>query len=218
MRDKQSGPVKVDGVSKWLVPENNIFDVQCLPSNLQKLSVKTPYISFDLLCIPQDRSHLPLREIARQVVIFRGAQHAIAWLNMIPDWSGLKATTEWMCLQYLTYSDFGERSSQARIHADHIFAPASGSTNLFKPYKYGPAIPGFDLRPSAWFTSLWTLQEVCLRPDMLLCSKDWDVLTVGGDEPVPIPSPGRAHWPKISRGVQNIDLPPTYLHIHVFLL
>ncbi|KAI8659038.1 HET domain-containing protein [Fusarium keratoplasticum] len=30
-----------------------------------------------------------------------------------------------------------------------------------------------------WFDSLWTLQDVCLRPDMWLCNQDWELLTVG---------------------------------------
>ena len=29
--------------------------------------------------------------------------------------------------------------------------------------------------PDRWFTSLWTLQEACLRPDMILCDKNWDI-------------------------------------------
>ena len=33
-----------------------------------------------------------------------------------------------------------------------------------------------------WFSSLWTLQEICLRPDMRLCNKNWEVLAVGEHE------------------------------------
>lgn len=183
---KPGEAVTVEGVHDWLVPENSIFNVKSLPAILREVPVTTPYIWFDLLCIPQDRSAIAVREIARQAVIFRGAQYAIAWLNMIPDWSGLEATTEWMCLEYLSFSDFRNATSSLKSLAAEKFSAASSSTHLFEPYKYGQDISRSDLRPSAWFTSLWTLQEACLRPDMLLCSKDWKVLTVGCGRPVPL--------------------------------
>lgn len=37
---------------------------------------------------------------------------------------------------------------------------------------------------NAWFTSLWTLQEACLRPDMLICNEQWEVLTVTAGVPL----------------------------------
>jgi hypothetical protein len=37
--------------------------------------------------------------------------------------------------------------------------------------------------PGGWFTSLWTLQEACLRPDMLLCNKNFELLVVGDNVP-----------------------------------
>lgn len=182
---KTGAPVRVDGVSKWLIPENSIFDVRSLRIILRNLPVRTKYVWFDLLCIPQDRSEIALREISRQAAIFRGAQYAIAWLNMISDWKGLRSVIEWMCLEYLGSQHGKERGVQARIHRTSAFTAASGSTGLFEPYEEGSDLSDSVLRPSAWFTSLWTLQEVCLRPDMLLCSKDRELLTVGDCEPVP---------------------------------
>ena len=182
---KLNQPVIVEGVRDWLIPENDIFDVKMLPEILRKVPVATSYIWFDLLCIPQDRSIRALEEIARQAKIFRGAKYAIAWLNMIPDWQGLKATTEWMCMHYLSYSGWGDKKSQAKNYAAATFSAASIRTGLFEPYSYGPEISRSDLEPSPWFTSLWTLQEACLRPDMLLCSRDWEMLTVGNGAPVP---------------------------------
>jgi hypothetical protein len=41
-------------------------------------------------------------------------------------------------------------------------------------------------QPSRWFTSLWTLQEVCLHPDMVLCDRDWESLTISQSFMVPI--------------------------------
>ena len=88
-------------------------------------------------------------------------------------------------MQYLSFSEFGDKKSQLMQHATDLFSKASIRTELFEPYTYGPDISGSGLEPSAWFTSLWTLQEVCLRPDMLLCSRDWEILTVGHGMPVP---------------------------------
>ena len=39
-------------------------------------------------------------------------------------------------------------------------------------------------KSNPWFTSLWTLQEAYLRPDMLLASKDWKLLGVSQHYPV----------------------------------
>src|SRR5208282_6351573 len=38
-----------------------------------------------------------------------------------------------------------------------------------------------ELNPNAWFTSLWTLQEVCLRPDMLLLNQKFEFLSLTPD-------------------------------------
>lgn len=46
----------------------------------------------------------------------------------------------------------------------------------------------FSREPSSWFTSLWTLQEACLRPDMLLCARNFTILTVGSDTAVTLAS------------------------------
>ena len=86
----------VKNIYSWLVPKNDLFDIQLLLDILRKVPVKTLYIWFDLLYIPQDRSLRALNEIVRQAVIFRGAKYAIVWLNRISDWKGLRATIEWI--------------------------------------------------------------------------------------------------------------------------
>ena len=87
-----------------------------------------------------------------------------------------------MCLQYLSIEHGREEQVHARNYEITSFYAASQSIGLLEE---GIGLSDSILRPSAWFTSLWTLQEVCLRPDMLLCSKDWELLTVGDSEPVP---------------------------------
>lgn len=57
---------RVRGVDEWLVPPNSIFDVGMLPEILERVSVSTPYVWFDLVCIPQNRSARAVEEIARE--------------------------------------------------------------------------------------------------------------------------------------------------------
>jgi hypothetical protein len=35
---------------------------------------------------------------------------------------------------------------------------------------------------NGWLPSLWTLREACLRPNMRLCNKNWEILGVGEGE------------------------------------
>jgi hypothetical protein len=38
----------------------------------------------------------------------------------------------------------------------------------------------------SWFSSLWTLQEAFLRPDMILVNRNWEILTIDGHLPIPL--------------------------------
>jgi hypothetical protein len=40
------------------------------------------------------------------------------------------------------------------------------------------------MKSTGWFTSQWTLQEACLRPDMLLWDSNWNILEVMPGVPV----------------------------------
>ena len=91
-------------------------------------------------------------------------------------------------MHYLSTSALGDRSRWARAYNKKTFRATCEATALNNHYNYKPNISESDLKPSAWFTSLWTLQEVCLRPDMLLCSKHWDMLTIGNGQPISLNS------------------------------
>ena len=45
-----------------------------------------------------------------------------------------------------------------------------------------------ELEIIGWFTSLWTLQEVCMRPDMVLLNKDFTPFTLANSWIVPFDS------------------------------
>lgn len=195
----------VDGVP-WRVPSvdsNNLYDVRNLPSILG--GVKLPseackYVWFDLVCIPQGKSDIKLQqqEISRQADIFRSARWAIAWLNTIADWNEMQIAMDWTSIlhmhNHVGSSEFASlflplsirnmpRPLQRRPTEGHIMGfmvpvTEAGSQEGRFNISLGPAIPG-PLEPSGWFTSLWTLQEICMRPDMLIASKDWGLLRLG---------------------------------------
>ncbi|KAH6973135.1 hypothetical protein BKA56DRAFT_620497 [Ilyonectria sp. MPI-CAGE-AT-0026] len=173
----QKPSVTVDGVP-WLVPQNSRFDVQRLPDMLQRMDVTTRYIWIDLFCIPQDRSDpeqaaVYNSEVDRQAEIFASAHSGVIWLNDINSWSGLSETISWLCLQYLKLCHPNVRSLLP-TQIDSITGQAQKPTGLF----------GDDTaatEPSGWFSSLWTLQEICLRPQMGLLNSEGKALFIGDD-------------------------------------
>lgn len=95
---------RIDGVP-WAIPQNSQFEVGELPDLLTRLPFSVAYVWIDLLCIPQDNSRpefdaIKRREISRQASIFSGAACAMAWLNDIADWRGLRQALEWLSIRY----------------------------------------------------------------------------------------------------------------------
>ncbi|POS70687.1 hypothetical protein DHEL01_v210917 [Diaporthe helianthi] len=111
-------------------------------------------------------------EIARQAVIFKQASHTIIWMNQISNWDGLSNAIDWMSAVYL-----GLDSLQPRPALDK-------PTGLFEEYDFYGDFSIDNVKPSGWFSSLWTLQEICLRPDMWLCNSHWTILTTGNCIPI----------------------------------
>jgi hypothetical protein len=157
----------VSGVP-WLVPQNTIFEVQDLPHRLRD-AFPMKYLWFDLLCIPQDGSERALLEISRQADIFGNASAVMAWLNDINDWTGLRQTTEWLCRFCI--------SGYGATEPDLPDVDVSQPTGLV--IRDCGEDDAYSRIPGGWFTSLWTLQEACLRPDMLLCNKNFELLVIG---------------------------------------
>lgn len=161
---KPTLPVEVDGVRDWKVPENTTFDVKALPSILSTANLLNRFVWLDLLCIPQDESNPRyLVEITRQGTIFRHSSACVAWMNDIRDWQGLRRTVEFLSIHYLHWS-----SSTHMYNTDELLSQATAaadvSSGLFKD----------DGTLSPWLTSLWTLQEACLCPEIILCNLDFE--------------------------------------------
>jgi len=176
--DMNSKLVKIDGVP-WKILPNTRFSVDDLPNQLEKLPYD--YVWLDLLTIPQqelndEQKQRQKREIARQASIFRSAKVAIAWLNDVTKWANLPTVMQYTSLKFLRESHLQkldvekinnlltQAAKDKSVHTELINAPVGSPSFQTHP------------QPNSWLTSLWTLQETCLRPDMLLCTKNWDIL------------------------------------------
>ncbi|KAL3447812.1 hypothetical protein BJX65DRAFT_307864 [Aspergillus insuetus] len=183
-RKRDEPCVEVPGVP-WKVPQNSRFEVQKLPEIVQNMDITAPYVWMDLLCIPQDRSdpdqaRVYNREVDRQGVIFGSAKAGAIWLNDIESWGGLKAALSWLCLKYLIASrpDVDDRL-RSQFHS--ATESANTPTGLFDT----PGRPENNdevERASGWFSSLWTLQEACLRPHMGLLNRERKGLFLGDSQ------------------------------------
>ena len=166
--------VEIQGVP-WLVPENTRFCIQDLPDELQRLPFSCAYIWFDLFCIPQDRSKEAQVEISRQAAIFAGAACSVVWLNEVETWNGVDNALHWLSLGYMKKFGLGTYNIRTDVLDDMMVQIVDTlPANLFN---------GKIIRPY-WLTSLWTLQEVCLRPDMFICNRTWQILKINPTVPI----------------------------------
>lgn len=178
---------RVAGVDLWRVPENTRFDVTELPEMLKAAGFAEQYVWFDLLCIPQDCSDDRLAEeckleVARQATIFRNAKTAVAWLNDIENWIPLQATLHWFGIRWLmktTTDPHWFKGIEISLQVAKMLASNSCGLLVGGSGTMEERLPG-------WMSSLWTLQESVMRPDMLLLSKAWRPLTIDYALPITI--------------------------------
>ena len=178
------------------MPQNSQFKAGELPYLLTRLPFFVRYIWIDLLCIPQDDSEPEFeatkrQEISRQASIFSGAACAIAWLNNVEDWRGLRQALEWLSIRYFKLFNAGF-SMKDHIHnmgvTEEVLENLLNSTTTMADVSVGLCNVTREstletrliMDLSSWFSSLWTLQDAFLRPDMCLCSGNFDVLTASG--------------------------------------
>jgi hypothetical protein len=167
-------PISLSG-TPWQIPQNRRFDVADLANILQLVPLPHRYIWLHLFCIPQDHSERAKIEISRQATIFREASFTIMWMNDIAEWKYLPAAIEWMCLVFNRDNGFlATESENTILQGDSNSTP---TIELFHP-STEPEAGNDKASLNPWFTSLWTLQEICLRPDMLICNATWEFLTV----------------------------------------
>ena len=157
-----------------------------LPAQLEA-AFTSGYVWFDLLCIPQDRSERALIEISRQAGIFGNAASVVAWLNDIDSWRVMQDVLTWFGLFYL-HTNVAVKDGE--WYVSHLSKPEEAIYQNMELYDWASgdvaALPDIEevedtrkiAAPMPWFTSLWTLQEACLRPGLVLCTKEWEPLTI----------------------------------------
>lgn len=233
-----SGPgYKIPGGLSYPIPRNNDFDVEALPDDLKLLQgrISSSFIWLDLLCIPQgdegdmseeDRK-LKHREIGRQRQIFENAESSIAWLHDIHDLSCLADVFQWLCVsifetRYGTEDAYDQHQLKKQI-SERI---KDRQTGLVKRWKAGDndelAIPdeqdeheGFTVG-SSWFNSLWTFQELCLRPDTHLATSGLDIMSFETGEPIPLSGLVCVYNQFASLGKLEEEYPPAVQDISVW--
>jgi hypothetical protein len=164
---------------------------------LSRLPFDVKYVWLDLVCIPQDGSDRQRSEIARQTTIFKAAKYATIWLSGVANFDGIRSAVNWLSLAYLRFHE--RQTNIDDVFATAIESQAIQTSGLARPLRDNIVrpetllLPGKELNmeggrePDGWFTSLWTLQEACLRPDMFVCDLHWNLLSVGqGTSRVPI--------------------------------
>lgn len=197
--DGSQPPFELPGVP-WPIPrvKPERFAVEELPQQLGQLGYR--YIWFDLFCIPQ----VPIEpwrtrfksqeldiwrekaddEIARQSTIFRGSKRCIAWLTDISTWKDMKRALKWMSMRFLKDSRASFDGPLQATSAKLLRYTSHARAKLFKNSLAQTLITlkideeaGLVFQVAlSWFTSLWTLQEAVLCPEMELCCKNWSRL------------------------------------------
>ena len=195
LKDSTGEPLTANIVGvPWPIPRNSKFDVESLPDLLQGASLPEKHVWFDLLCIPQCgyQQDIMESEIARQAAIFGTSRLTGAWLNDIEDWIGTQHALRLLSAQYFEQTSWGpgfrfEHKVPDVINPPPLRSPIRNiNLSLLEQNANQPAHilndrDEEDVLPR-WFTSLWTLQEFCLRPDMILYDSHWRPLKITGDD------------------------------------
>ena len=194
--------IQVYGVP-WLVPQCSKFEVRSLPALLRdafgQRRIFSKLIWLDLLCIPQDGSPKANEEIARQASIFHNCRLCIAWMHDVQSWTGLKRAINWSALTYLQKTSermlpdiaplVENASLLASTQIELVKLIAPGRRNVLQKLedwvtgeKHKPWSPNSGSfvtygNPSDWFSSLWTLQEVALCPNLVLATDKWEIFS-----------------------------------------
>jgi hypothetical protein len=109
-------------------------------------------------------------------MIFSQADSVIAWLNdNEKGWSCLQQSAKWLSLFYTVRSIDKEYIGSQKASLAGCQDAADDFLELMVEVSNEPEEEN-EFSPLGWFTSLWTLQEACLRPDLAICDKNWNLL------------------------------------------
>ncbi|KAL4993868.1 hypothetical protein BDV10DRAFT_189559 [Aspergillus recurvatus] len=203
--------IDLGGRVPWRVPENSLFSVAELPEGLRQLtkSLSLRYAWIDLFCIPQDGSLRAQQEISRQAAIFGGADIAVVWMNTCTSWSLMRDVVAWMILNTLdgtppeefrmnTVPGASAEEPNQELRMLEMHPQLAARFDSLTSTLSSTSTEEWDLPTEIWFTSLWTLQEAYLRPDMLLANAAFDLFSIA-DQTDPVPLDTLMHLSSISK-------------------
>ena len=132
-----------------------------------------------------DQAKIRQREIPRQAIIFRSARIAVAWLNDVPHWGHTDASMTWLGLDYI--GSTGGCTSHTTL-VEQILAFTKPLASIPAGFTTTGDLEGGGEELVGWLTSLWTLQETIMRPDIILLDRNWEPHLAGMKMPITLDS------------------------------
>jgi hypothetical protein len=153
-----------------------------LGTKVMEVGIPVEYIWIDLLTIPQEGDSIRRdKEVEKQASIFSKASQAIIWMNDIESWTRTEALLHWSCLHIVQAMGLvldRRRKDALQSHLSVLSEKACHPIELCA----GESLMLQNSNP--WFSSLWTLQEAFLRPDMWLANKYGELLEISKHHPI----------------------------------
>ena len=160
----------------WKVPavDEKHFSVAQLENAIWRISLgrgteadsqAVVFVWIDVACIHQENEMLKAIEVGRQAAIFKNAAHAYVWLNHLGDFEIRECDRALFDIAE-TLSSIPNSANDETQYLDRWIDPF---TRVSQTFLQDP-----------WFTSLWTLQEMFLRADAQILSRDSNVVERSG--------------------------------------
>lgn len=158
----------------WEIPmvDGVHFTVRAFQDALEVIRKNgTDWVWLDIACIDQENDAVKMDEVGRQASIFKQASRAYIWLCRLPE--------GYLGEAYGTLRDAGDRLDQIFIQ----FNPErfNSKDTLTELQRIDQSIS--TILNDTWFSSLWTLQEMMMRDDALILTKEGQeaMITIRGE-------------------------------------
>lgn len=156
-----NGPaLDIKGIT-WKIPavDERHFSVAAFQRVLKHMTQDVDWVWVDVACIDQENRHVKMDEVGRQVGIFRNAHRAYVWISQLKK----------------------ERLKKA-LDDIFVYGPESQCSNIGPTEFANRLLPALTtLFSDPWFSSLWTLQELVLRNDAQILSREVETIPLAND-------------------------------------
>ncbi|RDW62523.1 hypothetical protein BP5796_10825 [Coleophoma crateriformis] len=186
--------IVIDGVN-WPIPgvKQDCFSVQNFQQAIHRASQGVAFIWLDVACIDQKHRAVKMAEIGRQAAIFNGARNSFIWLhsapfaNLQPAVEGLARLSSMLeeeVRELCGYESPATESSMMSIAGEHDVQLSALCHNTEWLESVLKNLEVLSQEP--WFSSLWTLQEMYLRPDGKILARDANTISIQSGSHGPI--------------------------------